>query len=810
MFRWLKKNKEVESPASAFGMIPYPFEAFVPTAGDEYKLPLFPIPPKTLYDVVYYSDVLRTIIKVITDETFRAGIYFEPRFKSKCMVCGAEYDVEVAFCEECGGEVRSPDYNDRLRLKEFVKNFENGYGEKFIQVLKQVDTDTQILDNGFLVILKDYYYTKNGKLFGWKVRDIVRGSPIRMRLMMSKYGMGMDNNGNYLYFCPAHRTNYYKKQKKGVYFCPVCGREMLPAWYVSYNKDGSTVVYGKDEVIHIKRWSNVPGYGFPPVLTVLTKVLTLMKMDRHMLKYYDLERSPRALLLIRGRQQEVMRAWLQVMQKARENPNMLIPLAVEGGDKTKKLAEYLDLSFTPEEMQFTEVREEFRRSIGALYGVLPLFQADLSVGGGLNNEGLQITVTNRTIAEGQRVWNEVLEKLSREIGARDYVIKLKPNEEKDMMAQIKREKARIENAIMMRDLGYEPVMFEGVDGIEFRFRRKDDDDKGGKTSISLRSLKEILHQTGEDKREGVSGEPEGAGKKAYNQEYVGQPKLEKEYTEDKIKVRVMRRDGVTQSYYVPKDKLKEYVERMEAQGKKVYIEGRGQVTSGEIEEGGLKDVYNEIVSLIDDIDTAVEKVYDIVSRVSDSDFAKGVAILYYIMRKALEGDEICRKYLESIVRDYKGMKVEDESREFEVLRLVITDDVLNEWENATMEWLKENVGEEIVIHDDMSERDKARYYLHIIVGKEDEYTVDTAVRYAKIGKAESEFQIERSVKSGIIGGYWLGSGDRVIYIGDTDFNVNVSDEWLEGIDKEKLVKELLISPYLSDEEKRILPSGQSE
>jgi len=83
-------------------------------------------------------------------------------------------------------------------------------------------------------------------------------------------------------------------------------------------------------------------------------------------------------------------------------------------------------------MQFIEMRNEFRRQIGALYGVMPLFQADVSTSGGLNNEGLQITVTNEAIEDGQAVFNDdYYPWVCDQLGITDYHIELNPHEEQD-------------------------------------------------------------------------------------------------------------------------------------------------------------------------------------------------------------------------------------------------------------------------------------------------------------------------------------------------------------------------------------------
>lgn len=681
LFKRGKKYEEVRKdvPITSF---PLPADFIVPSVGDIYNVPVFPFPLKMVYDVAMYSDVVETINRALTNETFRNGIYIQERFKSKCIKCGAEYEEYVPICEECGGLTRKADLTERKKMKDWLANFRNVFGEDLITVLKQIDMDVNRIDNGYLVLLKEYYYTKDGRLMGYKVKDIVRGSPFGLYILISKYGMGRDNKGNYLYICPEHRTELVKKDKEGVYFCDKCGKQLIPAWYVMNDK-GKTNYYAKDEIYHVKKWSNTQGYGMPWVLAVMTKVLTLMKMDRLMLKTYSLQRSPKGLLILRGRTDALIRAWEYLMQKSRENPNMIYPLVVEGGENQKKIIEYQDFTPKPEEFNWTEMRNEFRRQIGAVIGVQPLFQADLSTGGGLNNEGLQITITNRTIEVCQDTWNRVLDWLSYQLGYEDWRFRLYPNEEKDMKAQIERERMRIENARIMKDLGYEPILVEGVDGIEFRYKNVGTSNDTQNTYSKIRSVREMLDRSnGHGFNRDFEGSPEGSGRKANMQEYEGQP-ITKGYNDDKVPVRVVRGDGVQQTYYVARNRLKDFIRRHEERGQKVSVLGNyniGENVGLEI----LVELMGDIMANDGDIDKNMELLLD---RGLDMENAFGISLLAYLF------DSGNIEILENIFKDYHGKETDksvDELREF------ITDDVIEMWKEAVWTIFEKEYGDGII------------------------------------------------------------------------------------------------------------------
>jgi hypothetical protein len=149
---------------------------------------------------------------------------------------------------------------------------------------------------------------------------------------------------------------------------------------------------------------------------------------------------------------------------------MIYPFVVEGADKAPRIAEWIDLSFSAKDIEFIQYREEIRRTVGALFGVMPVFQGDTGAGVGLANEGLQIVVTNRAVEREQTLFNEkVLPWLIRQMGVSDWEYQLIPNEGRDVVARIQRETMRIGNAERMAALGYKPVAVKTDDGIDFYY-----------------------------------------------------------------------------------------------------------------------------------------------------------------------------------------------------------------------------------------------------------------------------------------------------------------------------------------------------
>jgi hypothetical protein len=213
--------------------------------------------------------------------------------------------------------------------------------------------------------------------------------------------------------------------------------------------------YGPRELFHIKLYSNAQGLGVSPLKACWMKVNTLLRMDQFMLQAYSLQRSPSALLILRGRREDVQRSWTWMMQKSRENPNMIWPLVIEGaeGDKSR-IIEYQQFDLKPIEWQWSEMRKEFRDVVGAVYGVQPIFSSGASSSqGGLANEGLQLAVTTLAVKQAQQKWNEFLQFLSRQLGGEDYWFKLNPNEQEDEIRDLEVEQKRVAIAQAMKEMG---------------------------------------------------------------------------------------------------------------------------------------------------------------------------------------------------------------------------------------------------------------------------------------------------------------------------------------------------------------------
>ena len=436
--------------------------------GDEVRIPYYPLHERTLFDISIYSDIIKIIHMQLRKEIFRHGYNTPERFANKCAQCNKEFKHPVDKCDECNSlELKKPDINQKEKLIQFIKKC-NDNDQDILDVSGEVNDDLETVDDGYMLLIKDYYIDNEGEIKYEIPIELIRVHPMHIRIIADRTGRpGRTLDGIPIFTCVNHRTQKWHNETH----CPICGTRLRPAYYrgETYEQQGTYIYYIKGEVHHKSKYKPSLTYGFPPILSCWLKVTTLMSQDRYINTYYTKQRPPRGLLFVNTPNMEsVQKAWNWMIDKFKNNPHTIPPIAVEAPEGHRgKFVEFIDFMKTLDEMQFIESRNEFRRQIGAIYGVQPLFMADTSTSGGLNNEGLQITVTNRSIEDGQGIFNDgfypwLLEQLE----ITDYYLVLEPSEEKDEMAEEQLKMQKATRAFTMQRMGFEVTLNEDE---EFEF-----------------------------------------------------------------------------------------------------------------------------------------------------------------------------------------------------------------------------------------------------------------------------------------------------------------------------------------------------
>ena len=97
-----------------------------------------------------------SILNHLNVETFRKGWAWKPKFVVKCRECDEEYQQQIETCEKCGGEVRPPD-KEQLEYADIILKENNRMRQSFIEVLREIEMDLNIVDDAYIVLTKEYF-----------------------------------------------------------------------------------------------------------------------------------------------------------------------------------------------------------------------------------------------------------------------------------------------------------------------------------------------------------------------------------------------------------------------------------------------------------------------------------------------------------------------------------------------------------------------------------------------------------------------------------------------------------------------------
>ena len=419
-----------------------------------------------LYATVQESVILRSTINTLCQEIFRRGHYWQKKFHKKCSECGEEYKHDtVEECRICDGvEFQTPD-SDEIIYPRWLLGQKNSMDQSFMEVMREIEWDLDIVDDAFIVLVKEYYLDKKtGEIEFSRIKEILRGDPTFFRIVADKRGV---RGGRYL-ICPIHRDRTYPHGDDED-SCDVCSLPLQDVHYVNTAGSGKTQYYVEGEVIHMSKYNPSKLYGRSPVATMWRQAMTLAAMDNYMYLAYSKRRIPRGVLAITTDNiQSTASFWKGAEEKMERDPHYIPKVGVESTTGRGKV-EFVRFMDTLDEMQYGQAREELRTRIAAFYGVSNIFMMDSGKGGGLNNEGMQILVTNRAVEFGQKLYaREVFPRLLKEMGVNDWELTLYPNEEEDDVTRLRRDEMEVNIAQRMMQLGFQPELTEDA-GRDLRF-----------------------------------------------------------------------------------------------------------------------------------------------------------------------------------------------------------------------------------------------------------------------------------------------------------------------------------------------------
>ena len=415
-----------------------------------------------IYNIVNQSVIARTCITQLKQEVFRRGYIWEKAYEARCNNCGKEHKRPVQECSRCeSADLKIPDVKQLEYAEKFIEGYVNKSEQLFIDVLQELEDDLNIMDDAYIVLVKEYFIDGNGKIRMHRIKEVYRGDPVTMFIYSDENGQ----RGTKGFTCVNHRGVIHKDPHEK---CEICGSHLFPIHYVN-RVNGDDQHFLKGEVLHFSKYSPSRLYGMSPVITLFNNIMTLIAMENYVNQSYTKSRMPRGLLAVQTRNMDSMRSfWRSVKEKMEADPHFIPVMGIEA-EGGKGAVEWIKFMDSLKEMDYVAVKDDLRDRISAFYGVSKVFMADNTTSGGLNNEGMQILVTNRAVQKAQTVYNNyVFPFLVKQFGITDWKLKLPPSEEEDEIAILRKREIEVNIAASTKNLGFEVDMDE--DG-QFTFKK---------------------------------------------------------------------------------------------------------------------------------------------------------------------------------------------------------------------------------------------------------------------------------------------------------------------------------------------------
>jgi len=234
-----------------------------------------------LLEMAYYYEgqcsPFSTIITNIVNYSFRNGFHWEPRFTTKCLECGREWNDTVDVCSCGSSQFREPDPEQqghfiRYDGKSFLDQA-NDNRMSLLDVCKLTERHRTVADNAYWVILKSYLW--NGDELHSVVKGIVPVDPRDMVKVYDRHGRLDDSKRT----CLIHRGETDR------HTCRVCDKPTYPIGYMT--RTGVDMVYTDDEVIHSSEYNPGLIYGYPEILRAADVSNAIINIDYRVRDYYE-------------------------------------------------------------------------------------------------------------------------------------------------------------------------------------------------------------------------------------------------------------------------------------------------------------------------------------------------------------------------------------------------------------------------------------------------------------------------------------------------------------------------------------------
>ena len=293
--------------------------------------------------------------------------------------------------------VENPSEDQKNLLERLLSDPTNGEsdvtGEEFC---KAVIRQLEVFDDAWISIVYDYVKDEGGQVLGKQVSQLWVEDSKHMRFNTDRYGKFQTENR----FCPTCRN-----LANGT-ACSEYGTKLELIAYTFEDAEGD-IPFARDEIIHFNKYSSTARlYGESPIIGLSKKIETALAIESYQNKLFRLERPPKGFLDIPNLDETALnRLGEYIAEETRRNPNF-VPIISSGEGQSG--AKFVTIMPNQAETAMIPYMDKINQDINASYGIMPLAVGDVSGVGGLNAEGEQLSMMDRTIAETQQILTEGL------------------------------------------------------------------------------------------------------------------------------------------------------------------------------------------------------------------------------------------------------------------------------------------------------------------------------------------------------------------------------------------------------------------
>ena len=175
------------------------------------------------------------------------------------------------------------------------------------------------------------------------------------------------------------------------------------AYFYDQGTEKDNIPFARDEIIHFNKYSaSARLYGQSPIIGLSKKIETALAIENFQNKIYRLERPPKGFLDIPGHDEESLnRLGEYIAEETRRNPNFVPIISSRGEGVSSGQAKFVPVMPNMDELMALPYMERINNDINASYGVMPIITGNVQGVGGLNAEGEQVSIFDRTIRETQ-------------------------------------------------------------------------------------------------------------------------------------------------------------------------------------------------------------------------------------------------------------------------------------------------------------------------------------------------------------------------------------------------------------------------